>query len=466
MSNPVCSASRSEMLTGRYSFRTGVGGIIGGIGGSNQIDTAEISIPKLLNKYNPSIAKANIGKWHLNNPMPITNLQAPLKLGYNHFEGSFIGQLTSYTNWTKYTNGVSSIITTYATTETVNNAISWIKSNNPINPFFLWLAFNAPHEPLSLPPAGLHTYSTLSGTQPDINAHPKEYFKAMIQAMDHEIGRLRDSLIVINKLDSTDFIFIGDNGNTPRTAQLADTSRAKGTIYQYGVHVPMIISGPSVVNPNRVSDALINTTDIFATVLDLFGNNNWQAQIPVNKPVDSKSIMPIINNNSSIIRPWSFCENFKLIPDSSDGKAMRNVDYKLLRFDYGKDEFYNISIDTLELNNLLTTTLTSTELTNYNYLCNEMTTLVGMGSFCNAGVGIETNSHSSRDFVAFPNPFTSYIQIKSPSKNQSFQLTNALGQVIYFGNQLEKQNFSLLKKGLYYLSEISNSNYHLKLIKE
>jgi hypothetical protein len=51
MSNPVCSSTRTSILTGRYSFRTGVGGIVGGIGGSNQLDTAEVTIPKLLKMY-------------------------------------------------------------------------------------------------------------------------------------------------------------------------------------------------------------------------------------------------------------------------------------------------------------------------------------------------------------------------------------------------------------------------------
>ena len=57
MSNPVCSSTRAGILTGRYSFRTGVGGIVGGAGGSNQIDTAEISIPKLLKIYNHSLSE-------------------------------------------------------------------------------------------------------------------------------------------------------------------------------------------------------------------------------------------------------------------------------------------------------------------------------------------------------------------------------------------------------------------------
>ena len=60
MSNPVCSSTRARILTGRYSFRTKVGGIVGGEGGSNPLDTSETTIPRLLNAYNPKIAKANI----------------------------------------------------------------------------------------------------------------------------------------------------------------------------------------------------------------------------------------------------------------------------------------------------------------------------------------------------------------------------------------------------------------------
>jgi arylsulfatase A-like enzyme len=137
----------------------------------------------------------------------------------------------------------------------------------------------------------------------------------MVQAMDTEIGRLFDSLSVMHKMDSTDVIFIGDNGQTARTAQIADLTKAKGTVYQYGVHVPFIIAGPSVVNQGRTSDALVNTTDIFATVLDLFKYTAWPTQIPSSKPIDSKSLFPIIKNTGTSIRPWAFCEIFKLITD-------------------------------------------------------------------------------------------------------------------------------------------------------
>lgn len=460
MSNPVCSATRTGILTGRYSFRTGVGAIVGGVGGSGEIDTAEMSIPKLLNIYNPSIKKADIGKWHLCSPPPPSKLQYPLQLGYNHFEGPFIGQLPTYTNWTKYTNGIASTITTYATTENVNNAIDWKKAQGN-NPTFLWLAFNAPHEPLHLPPAGLHSYTSLSGTAGNINAQPKEYFKAMIQALDHEIGRLFDSLRVMNRLDSTDIIFIGDNGNTMRTAQISDLTKAKGTIYQYGVHVPLILAGPSVVNPGRTSDALINTADLFATILELMGDNTWSTHILLSKPVDSKSILPIIKNTSDSIRPWAFTEIFKLTTDSSDGKAIRNKDYKLIRFDYGQEEFYNLRIDALESSNLLTGTLNAQDIINYNYLCSEMTNLVGTGIYCTPGVGIAEIDNKSIIQV-YPNPFKDFIHLNL--EDELVYLSNSLGQIVYAGRNINKQDLSKLALGTYVL-KIPSLNKYYNLVK-
>lgn len=466
MANPVCSSTRAGILTGRYSFRTGVGGIVGGAGGSNPLDTSEITIPRLLNKYNPNIAKANIGKWHLQQGMPIGNLKFPNVMGYDHYEGSFIGQLPSYTNWTKITNGVSATTTNYATSENVDNAVSWIKTQTN-KPVFLWLAFNAPHEPIHLPPANLlHSYKSLSGTPGDINAHPKEYFKAMIQSLDHEIGRLFDSLKVLNRYDSTDFIFIGDNGNTTRTAQITNTDRAKGTIYQYGVHEPFIIAGPSVIKQGRATDALVNTTDLFATVLDLFGQKNWSSFIPANKPVDSKSILPILKNVSSDIRPWSFCEIFKLTTDSADGKAIRNMDYKLLRFDDGRQEFYNLKEDSLEEIDLLQKSLTAEEATNYYYLCNELSNLIGKGNYCKQITGIHNTAKPTQDFVIFPNPFTSNIHIEDHNKEEAFVLLNAMGQVIFSGTQIELQDFSSLPKGFYVLKKNNYPERVLKLIKE
>lgn len=457
ISNPVCSSTRAGILTGRYSFRTGVGNIVGSTSGSGTLDTSEITIPHLLKQFNSSIQTANIGKWHLHNPMPVWNVLNPNVLGYDHYEGPFIGALNSYTNWTKYTNGVTSTVTNYATTENVNNAVDWIRLHAN-DQFFLWLAFNAPHSPYHLPPANLHTYTGLTGTTQHINQNPKLYFKASLQALDTEIGRFMDSLQALNKLDSTDFIFIGDNGNSMQTAQIANIDQAKGTVYQYGVHVPFIVSGPSVINGGRKSDALINTVDIFATIQELYGNMNWGSQIPTNKPVDSKSALPILKNQSSTIRPWAFCEIFKTITDSADGKAIQNLSYKLIRFDDGESAFFDMINDPDESSNLLNTNLTSNELTNYNYLCNEMTNLVGSGSFCQLGVGLSPTQISTNQI--YPNPFLNQIHMTTP---EYATLYDSRGKLIYEGSEIHLKDFAYLPKGLYFLKLKSG---FVKLVKE
>jgi arylsulfatase B len=449
MANPVCSATRAGMLTGRYSFRTGVGGIVGGEGGSNPLPMTETTIPQLLKIYKPTIAKANIGKWHLHNATPIANLKNPNTLGYDHYEGNFIGQLTSYTDWTKNTNGTNSTITNYATTETTNNAISWIK-NQGAKPFFLWLAYNAPHAPYHVPPTNLHKYGNPTGT--------KTQFKAMFQALDTEMGRLFSELKTMNKLDSTDIIFIGDNGNTTQTAQIANTDKAKATIYQYGVHVPFIVAGPSVVQPNRASDALVNTVDIFATTLELMGYANWKSQIKATQPVDSKSFLPVIKNTATKTRDWTFTEIFKLTHDDNEGKAMRNTEFKLLQFDNGKQELYNLKNDPEELTDLLKKiSLTATEQSNYQYLCNEMNTLLGNTNNCKLKVG--TKDEVAENIHIYPNPFEKYIKIENAQGDEVYELSNQLGQIIFLGKNIGSQDFSSLAKGIYFLKIDNKKDY-------
>ena len=407
--SPLCSPTRSGIITGRYPFRTGVGTVVAGPT-STDLDTTEISIAKLL-KYNAPVhySTANIGKWHLNQQTAQKLLYPNKYFGYDLYCGNFLGELSDYYKWFKVTNGVGDTITTYATTENVNDAINWLDTITPNKPFFLWLAFNAPHTPYHKPPDSLYTLTGLTGTTQHINQHPELYFKAMIEAMDKETGRLFQWLLANNKMDSTNIIFIGDNGTAKRVAQIADTAHTKGTLYEYGVHVPFIISGPSVVNKGRTSDALINTPDIFATVAEMAGYTNWQAAIPGNVTVDSRSLMPIVTNQSTNIHDWVFTEQFTLTGDPKDGKAIRNKEYKLIVFDDGHQEFYNLSNDALEENQLQSQNYTTADIANYDYLCSQLANLVGT-SHCGS-VGINDVATEKGKFSISPNPATNQLNI-------------------------------------------------------
>ena len=211
----------------------------------------------------------------------------------------------------------------------------------------------------------------------------------------------------------------------------------------------------------------MNTADLFATILELFGDTNWQSQIPTTV-VDSHSLMPILLNQSASVRPWEFTEIFKLTPTSGDGKAIRNTDYKLMKFDNGTEKFFNLTNNPAETNNqnLLLGTLTPTQSSNYSYLCSEMTNLVGGTSYCNPLLSVDTSTFETNEIKVFPNPFHFKINLKSYTGNENYELYSNLGQLIFKGKSIENQDFSALANGIYFLKIIDKTSTTFKLVKD
>lgn len=445
--SPLCSPTRAGILTGRYPFRTGIGNVITSIS-SPQIDTAEMSVAELLKKHAPTTYNtACIGKWHLTVGLP-NRYNYPNIMGFDYYSGNFNGALTNYYNYVRIKNGVLDTVTNYATSQTVDDAIEFLGTMNNSKPYFLWLAFNAPHSPYHLPPANLITTTGLSGTTFDINTNPIKYFKASVEAMDTEIGRLITYLKANNLWNNTNIIFIGDNGNDNKVSKNSIKTKSKGTLYDYGVRVPMVISGPAVANPNSVSNALVNTPDIFATILELCNFNNWKNYIPASKlPIDSKSIVPILNNSTNFIRNWTFTEQFSSPSDTSDGKTIRNTNYHLIRFDDGHQEFYNQSMDVFETNNLLQTNMTTQDIDNYIALCDSLSSLVGVGGCLTLNINNEFYYQAPK---LFPNPIVNTINISSDITFDLFEIINIEGKIILKGNN-SSIDVSSLKNGLYFL---------------
>lgn len=355
--NPVCSPTRACVITGRHGFRTGIGDVIAGAG-SATLTAGDFTLPEAFAANNTlGYQLAQFGKWHL-----VNGPNSPGTIGgWPHFAGSLIGAITSYTNWNKTVNGTSSTSTNYATTDIVNDAVAWIQARGS-NPWFAWVAFNAPHSPLHKPPNALCPhYTSLSGAQGDINANPRSYFAAMIEALDTEIGRL---LAAVN-LTNTHVIFMGDNGTMGNVIQPPYSSaRGKNTLYESGIRVPFIVAGPSVVNPGRTNDTLIHAVDVFSTILDM-ATIDVAATIPTNLTIDSRSLRPILEDTSSPAR-HVYAEVFnESSPDSNDGRALRNAQFKLIQFQDGREEFYDLMTDPYEATNLLSRSLTSLEQANY-----------------------------------------------------------------------------------------------------
>ena len=348
-SQPSCAPTRATILTGRYGFRTGVGTP------GDSISQNEFTMAQGLKSvgYNT----ACIGKWHLsgNNNGGDDN---PNIMGFDHYEGSLAG-INDYFNWTKVTNGSTSNEDTYATTDAVNSALSWIGAQGN-TPWYCQLAFNAPHTPYHLPPNSLHSFDNLSGTNNDINNNPLNYYHAMIEAMDTEIGRLLSGL-GDEVLANTNVIFIGDNG-TPRDVNPGLVRDWKGSLYEGGVHVPCIVNGPCVNSPGRIVDATIHTVDLFETVLDMAGTES-DSIAPAGIVIDSVSFKGYLTNpNQEGFHRFNFADGFRTPVNRNDGRTISNGDYKLIRFDLnGNEELYQISVDPLESNNLNDANLTNAQ---------------------------------------------------------------------------------------------------------
>lgn len=343
--NPMCSPTRASLLTGRHAFRHRVGAPVPPQSGAETpgLALSEVTIAEVLQAS--GYATGFFGKWHISNTVTGDTV-APNLQGFDHFAGSLGGALFTYTNWTKVVNGEVSGATRYATTDTVNDAIAWIREQRN-DPWFAVVSFNAPHDPFHAPPQDLHTYD-LDGLNPQ--STPRPFYKAMVQALDTELGRLLDSLG--DWEDDTTIIFIGDNG-TPRGIAEApfDPTRAKSTPFEGGVNVPLIIAGDSVDDNGRCNE-IVQVLDLFATIADI-ADVNYRDFVPGNVTVDSVSLMPYLDRpDRRGLRQSVFTELFANGDPSRSDAAIRDDRYKLVLFQ-NVLRFYDLEADPFENRDLL-----------------------------------------------------------------------------------------------------------------
>lgn len=261
--DPLCSPTRATLMTGQYGFRTGIGSVI------RWDRDAGLSpdVTSLFDVLNHSgYAGAVIGKWHLAGSG--NGLDHPAQLGVGEYYGIYKGAVPSYSSWDGVDNGAGIHVDGYSTSVFTDRAIEWTQAQQ--KPWFLWLAYNAPHTPFHVPPAGLlHSSIGLADDEAEIRRNPLPYFNAMLEAMDSEIGRLLESMPAEVRRNTV-VMFIGDNGSPNQVARSLYGDRgAKGSIFEGGTHVPLIIQGPGVAAGR--SDALVNSTDLFSTIAALSG---------------------------------------------------------------------------------------------------------------------------------------------------------------------------------------------------
>jgi len=201
----------------------------------------------------------------------------------------------------------------------VDDAVEWIRQRHAKAPWMATVSFASAHTPVMQPPAnGQQSDSVVENLNCSELGPQRVITNKMIESLDNELGRLlvetglasrtTDGTLTYDP-DQTDtmVIIVGDNGTLGTTVKNPfDAGRAKGTAYQTGVWVPLIIAGPLVNNPDRVVSSMVNVADLF----ELFGEiAGIDVHKTVPRPIDSASMLPYLRNpNQPSIRTTNFTQ--------------------------------------------------------------------------------------------------------------------------------------------------------------
>ncbi len=244
-----CSPTRAALLTGRLAERTGIGSVIrAGDGVDSSLARDEFTIAAAL----PEHRAISLGKWHLSDTADAA-LHAST-LGFDAFAG-WDGP-NQYFTWTDNVNGALQTRVGYYPLALAERAVRVVA--NQREPYFLYYCPWLAHAPFHEPPAFLHP--TLQGPGSSRFLHLQ-----MVESLDTLLGRLLDQI----DLDTTYVIVMGDNGSPLNTtAPPFLPGRIKGSSYEGGLAVPLIVAGPGVA-AGAECDRLVHVTDLFATIVEL-----------------------------------------------------------------------------------------------------------------------------------------------------------------------------------------------------
>lgn len=347
----VCSPSRAGFLTGRYSQRFGYE--------RNPLyrpDDPNMGLTQDEKTIAESLSEVGykcgiIGKWHQgSNPV-----HHPLNRGFDEFFGHLGGghqyfpeeliyedsyavseESQSYRTWIMKNHGHVKT-KKYLTDEFSDEALRFVEKYKD-EPFFLYLAYNAPHAPLQATEKYLSRFENIEDPK-------RKTYAAMVSAVDDGVGMLLNKLEELNLEENTLIFFLSDNGG-PEQHNGSDNGvlrEGKGSVYEGGFRVPFAMQWKGKITPG-IYEKSVSSLDIFATISSLSGS-------PTNpeKPLDGVNLIPFLtgeNENSPH-------DAIYLRQYDSKRFAVRKDDYKLVTLENADiKELYNLNKDISEANNI------------------------------------------------------------------------------------------------------------------
>ena len=367
--SPVCAPTRSSLMTGRYSLRTGVRDTYNG-GATMAFN--EVTIAEMLKQadYRSGI----FGKWHLGDNYPSRPSDQGFDESLIHLSGGMgqVGDITTYFKGERsyfdpvlWHNNKQEAFKGYCSDIFTDQAINFIE-NSKASPFFCYLSFNAPHTPLQVPEKYYSKYKDVdpaagfeNGDMPmegmtEENKEDARKVYAMVTNIDDNLGKLFKKLDDLDLMDNTVVIFMTDNG-PQQTRYVGGMRGRKGSVYQGGVRVPFFIKSPALFGQNRDIETVAAHIDILPTLAEL-----CDVPLPKDRKIDGKSLLPLIHGkqdtmweNRALFFYWT-----RRYPELYFNMALRKGSYKLVghtNYDapIGDFELFDLEKDPYEQNNIV-----------------------------------------------------------------------------------------------------------------
>ena len=357
--SPVCSPTRSAIMTGKYPARLHITAHLQGAtnrfhfskvlppNARLELPLEEVTIAELLREQ--GYRTACIGKWHLGKQGFLPSNQG--------FDVSLAGDEAGSTNNFFYPQWKKKIPLEgkpgdYLTDRLTDLAVDFI-SQNKDKPFFLYLPHFAVHTPIEGKPEKVAKYDAKSKP-----GNPQNYgeYAAMIESMDESVGRVLEALKESGVEDNTVVLFASDNGGVnslewkgrPVTSNLP-LRQGKGHLYEGGIRVPTIVRWPGMTKAGSRSDEVVVAYDYAPTIAEIVGVPKAKLSV-----MDGLSITSLLKGGAKLKRTANYWHYPHYSPQlGRPSAAMRQGDYKLiLFFEDNRTELYNLKHDIGEAKNL------------------------------------------------------------------------------------------------------------------